>query len=85
MVQALAMLNDPFVEARAAALASDLEGDAPSASVEELWLRTLARRPSSAERERALEYVSSAPSGTPSPWVDLAHTLFNTKEFIFIE
>ena len=83
--QALAMLNDPFVEARAAALASDLEGDAPSASVEELWLRTLARRPSSAEQERALEYVSSAPPGTPSPWVDLAHTLFNTKEFIFIE
>ncbi len=83
--QALAMLNDPFVEARAVALAEGVDRSAPAAAVEALWLQTLARRPSPKELEQATAYVSDAPSGDLDPWVDLAHTLFNTKEFLFLE
>ncbi len=83
--QALAMLNDPFVEARAVALAEGVDRSAPAAAVEALWLQTLARRPSPQELEQATAYVSGAPSGDLDPWVDLAHTLFNTKEFLFLE
>lgn len=83
--QALAMLNDPFVEARAVALAEAVERDAPEVAIQELWMRTLARSPSPREMEVALAHVASAAEGDLSPWVDVTHTLFNTKEFLFLE
>jgi hypothetical protein len=83
--QALAMLNDPFVEARAVALANDVDRDAGTAALEELWLRTLARRPSAAELEQVAAHLSGASAEDLDPWVDIAHTLFNTKEFLFLE
>ena len=83
--QALAMLNDPFVEARAVALARDVDRDAATAAVEELWLRTLARRPSPRELEQVTAHLAGSSAEDLDPWVDIAHTLFNTKEFLFLE
>ena len=83
--QALAMLNDPFVEERAVAMAGSVDRAEPGAALEQLWLRALGRRPSGDELALALAHVDGAPADDLEPWVDVAHTLFNTKDFLFLE
>ena len=69
----------------AVALARDVDRDAATAAVEELWLRTLARRPSPRELEQVTAHLAGSSAEDLDPWVDIAHTLFNTKEFLFLE
>jgi hypothetical protein len=88
--QALALWNDPFVEGRAEALAASLDRADRGAAIEDLWLRTLGRAPRADERELADAHlsetaVSAGEPGDLAPWVDLAHSLFNAKEFLFLE
>jgi hypothetical protein len=82
--QGLALLNDPFVLQQAERFAQHALA-APKESDEErvvgMYLRALARPPSAAERQRALALVQHG--GTES-WRDLAHGLFNLKEFIYL-
>lgn len=79
--QALAMLNDPFVLAMARNWARDL----PEGTVEErlrgMFLKALLRPPSEEELAR---YKSLAATLGPDPWPTLAHTLFNSKEFLYL-
>ena len=48
-----------------------------------MYLRALGRPATRAECRRCLEFVEGQADG-PAAWVDLAHVLFNTKEFIFL-
>ncbi len=87
--QALIMMNDPFVIQQAELWAKRLPGDASGDQrIAAMYLRAFARPPLPAEREAALSFLAaSEPGKAPSAraWSDLAHALFNTKEFIFIQ
>ena len=95
--QALALLNDPFVNQQAVVWAERLlvDGcDTVAARIDGMFLAALGRRPASAEKQRfemlvnrlselhqvrAAELLSSA-----AVWRDVAHAMFNLKEFIYI-
>ena len=97
--QSLTLLNDPFVRELADHWAHRLAqdpalADAPT-RIRAMFLQALARPPTAAELERSQRFVawaatpdSPTPAGqsaaAPAPWADLAHALFNLKEFIFI-
>jgi hypothetical protein len=80
----LALLNDPFVVQQAELFARRaLATPRPAAAdrIADMYLLALGRPPSSAEAERALALVQS---GRAEDWRDLAHGLFNLKEFVFL-
>ena len=95
--QALALLNDPFVNQQAVVWAERLlvDGcDTVAARIDGMFLAALGRRPASAEKQRfemlvnrlselhqvrAAELLSSV-----AVWRDVAHAMFNLKEFIYI-
>ena len=80
--QALTLLNDPFVIQQAGYWAERIrhtDGSNPQ-RIEQMFLEAFARTPSPAELERALSLVGSDDAG----WDDLALTLFNLKEFIYV-
>jgi hypothetical protein len=96
--QALALLNDPFVIAEASECADRLlatPGTSVDERIEELFRRALARMPTAVERERfagmAAELASlyrvprDRISDSREVWKDLAHAVFNMKEFIYIQ
>ncbi|MSU68646.1 MAG: hypothetical protein CK548_04955 [Opitutia bacterium] len=97
--QSLTLLNDPFVRELAEHWAQRLEHNPAlpdsAARITAMFLQALARPPTAAEIERSQRFVewaaaqdSPTPSGksaaAPGPWADLAHAVFNLKEFIFI-
>ena len=62
-----------------------------------MYLTAFGRPPAAEEAERAAAYVewsrresgratveSAGAAGFASPWADLAHALFNAKEFIYL-
>ena len=96
--QALTLLNDPFVVAEAEECAKRLltmPADSVDTRVGQLFEIALGRRPNPVEYERfrglAAELASmqkvpreEVPNSLPV-WKDLAHTIFNMKEFIYIQ
>ena len=95
--QALTLLNDPFVHGQADLWAARLVArpDASaSARVDHLFRVALGRPPDRRERdafERAVVGLAAAhrvPAGgvleSQAVWKDVAHTMFNLKEFIYI-
>ncbi len=95
--QSLALLNSPFVIGQAAEWGRRLaEGEAASVDgrIAHMFVKALARPPAEAERARIADYLTAvaAERGVdPSlllydaaVWQDVAHSLFNLKEFIFI-
>ena len=95
--QSLALLNSPFVIGQAAEWGRRLaEGEATSVDgrVAHMFAKALARPPSEVERARVADYLSAvaAERGVDrslllydaAVWQDVAHSLFNLKEFIFI-
>ena len=94
--QSLTLLNDPFVRELATHWAQRLArdpdlADAPT-RIRAMFLQALARPPTAPELDRSLRFLAWAAAPDPSnptpaapaPWADLAHALFNLKEFIFI-
>jgi hypothetical protein len=95
--QALALLNDPFVLQQAAVWADRLIAS-PTASIptriEQMFRTALGRPPTPAELEAFTEEVGglAALHGIPPDrvlasaevWKDVAHTLFNLTEFVYI-
>jgi hypothetical protein len=81
--QGLALLNDPFVVQQAELFARRALAAQPTAAerVAHMYLLALGRPPSSAETEQALALVQA---GRAEDWRDLAHGLFNLKEFVFL-
>lgn len=87
--QALAMMNNPFVLGQARHWADALlaDGSASGADrVRTMYLTALSRLPADAELAAAIEFVdaTAAESDQEQAWTELAHVLFNVKEFIFI-
>ncbi len=95
--QALALLNDPFVLQQADVWAARLVSR-PDASVgarvEHLFRAALGRPPRPDERQRferavaRLADLHGVPPGdvpkSPAVWKDVAHAMFNLKEFVYI-
>jgi Protein of unknown function (DUF1553) len=93
--QALILLNDPFVDEQAVrwarrALAVDLP---PAERIGRLYEAAIGRPPESAELEAALEFLHLQAQELNRPdawqseervWADLAHVLWNSKEFLFV-
>ena len=95
--QSLALLNSPLVIGQAAEWGRRLaEGEAASVDgrIAHMFVKALARPPSAAERTRVTDYLNAvaAERGVDASlllydaavWQDVAHSLFNLKEFIFI-
>lgn len=80
--QSLALFNDPFVQHQANLFAQrvqDVEGDAPR--IARMVQLAFSRPPTAAETDRALAFLHEAGDDR---WRDLAHALFNMKEFIYL-
>jgi hypothetical protein len=90
--QALILLNDPFVHEQANIWARRVLERWPTTPerIQGMYLQAFGRPPTDRESEccstfirRQVELRGLDPKDA-GPWVDLAHTLFNVKEFIFV-
>lgn len=87
--QALILMNDPFVHQQAEVWAKEILAEPlPAAErIAAMYEAALARPPSAAELKDCLDFLQrqgpQAPEGL-GPWTDLAHVIFNTKEFIYL-
>ncbi|RMG36155.1 MAG: DUF1553 domain-containing protein [Planctomycetota bacterium] len=95
--QALILLNDPFVVQQAELWGQRVAalGSLPLADrIDRMYLRAFARRPTADERAAAEEFLREQAArfglsdaqlaADPRPWKELAHVLFNAKEFWFL-
>ena len=91
--QALSMLNNPFVIQQAELWAKRVLAD-PSQSdgerIRTMYTSAFSRTPTEMEVKTATNFLreQQAEYGKPDAtkaWADLAHALFNTKEFILVE
>lgn len=81
--QALAMMNDPFVMQQAKVWAARVTSgteESFSARLDSMFVAGLGRRPT----EREVERYRSLAAKLDDPWVGIAHTIFNSKEFLYI-
>lgn len=96
--QALALLNDPFVQEQADVWAARLivnASDSVESRIESMFMSGLGRTPTSEERQRFTQAVMQFADLEHVPpadvlknqlvWKDIAHAVFNLKEFIFIQ
>jgi len=97
-LQSLTLLNDPFVTSQAGHWADALLAQ-ESPSIEErltqMFLHAFSRAPASAELDRwstAVQQLGELHNITPGEeltslvvWKDIAHTMFNMKEFIYVK
>ncbi len=86
--QALTLLNDPFILDQARLWAGRLleeSGASAEDRVDRMYLTAFARLPTPAERAAALAFLGEpGRRGDRGAWADLAHVLFNVKEFLFV-
>jgi len=90
--QALIMLNDPFMHQQTELWGKKLAArpGTQAERVEVMYLEAFCRPCSNAEREACLAFLEQqaqlhkAAADNPAPWIDLAHTLVNVKEFIYL-
>ncbi len=96
--QSLTLLNSPFVIGQAAEWGKHLaagEGNSVESRIEHMFFKALGRLPSVDERERTAGYLNSLFQEHETPehqiladarvWKDLAHAIFNLKQFIYIQ
>ena len=96
--QALALLNDPFVIAMANYWSKRVSVDesvSPEARVQRMFATAFARPPTSGETDRLLKLVSRSAQirrveaanlmKCEPLWQDVAHAMFNLKEFIYVQ
>lgn len=86
--QALTMMNNPLVLEQADLWAKKTlaePGLTPRQRLDRMYVAALGRPPSEPEATDALTFVEElARANDPRAWADLAHVLFNLKEFIFV-
>jgi hypothetical protein len=90
--QALILMNDPLVHHQAHLWAKRVLAQPGSARerIAGMYLSAFSRPPTAAESEACLEFLReqaglhAGRQDDPAVWADLAHALFNVKEFIFI-
>ena len=95
--QALTLMNDPFVTEQAQVWARRLlaeTGLSTEARIGQMYREAFAREPTAEEQAVAIEFLAAQAERhgadfatdptNAAAWADLAHALFNTKEFIFV-
>ena len=95
--QSLALLNSPYVIGQAREWGRRLAEGAPTTvetRVDHMFVKALGRVASARERARVMEHLSASAVKRgvsrklllydADAWQDVAHSLFNVKEFIFI-
>lgn len=83
--QSLIMLNSPFVVQQSELLATELASiEDVDARLDRLFMLAIARTPTDDERAGAISFLDEQ-GEDHAAWTDLAHVVFNMKEFIFIE
>lgn len=89
--QSLVLMNDPFVVAQATVWAKALPSSVPAAErLRRMYLSAFSREPLPDETSEALLFLTeqanalSTSTDDPKVWADLAHVLFNAKEFIHL-
>jgi hypothetical protein len=95
--QALMLMNDPFVLDQAKRWADQvlsLKDLSPSQRIDAMYVQTFARPATADEHQRIAAFLDRHADDLQIPqadratdkrlWTDLAHALFNTKEFIFL-
>jgi cytochrome c553 len=82
--QSLTMLNSPLVLAQAELWGQRLArmGGPASDTVKGMFLSALGRPPAPLELDRSLGYLGE--DADASDWSDLAHAIFNLKEFLYV-
>jgi hypothetical protein len=90
--QALALMNNPFLVEQAEVWARQALAEHADARsrVQAMYLAAFGRPSTALEVQNALEFIEEQsrqyPASEPQrAWADLAHVLFNVKEFIFVE
>jgi cytochrome c553 len=81
--QSLALLNDPFVRQQAQHWATK-QTQPTELRLQQMYLAAFSRMPTESESERARHFIASSGEPNAVAWTELAHALFNTKEFIFL-
>ncbi len=89
--QALTLMNDPFILAQAQVWAKRTRAEHPEAdpapAIHAMYLEAFGRPPTVAESTAASAFLNEAKadgSHEPQVWSDLAHVLFNVKEFVIL-
>ncbi|KAA3606660.1 MAG: DUF1553 domain-containing protein [Planctomycetota bacterium] len=85
--QSLAMMNSSFVTEQARLWAQRLLLNPEESTQERLhrmYWQAFGRSPRELEITLALEFLHQNPGEPLDAWADLAHVLFNTKEFLFL-
>jgi hypothetical protein len=96
--QALILMNDPFVKQQAERWAQRMLREVPDSAAERvrrMYVLAYGRGPDESELIASLEFLQSQATmlGVPGDrwqhdarvWADLAHVLWNVKEFIYID
>ena len=82
--QALTLMNDPFVVSESKRWAdSTAKIKDTKTRIKTMFLQASARRPSPEQMKTTLAWIESHPS-QKTAWEDFAHSVWNTKEFIFL-
>lgn len=82
--QALTLMNDPFVVSESKRWAdSTAKIKDTKTRIKTMFLQASARRPSPEQMKTTLAWIKSHPS-QKTAWEDFAHSVWNTKEFIFL-
>jgi hypothetical protein len=90
--QALILLNDPFVQEQAARWGDAVRAHpgTPAEKIAGMYLTAFGRPPTADESAACVEFLSEqgtrygVMANDPRVWADLAHTLFNAKDFIYL-
>jgi cytochrome c553 len=90
--QALILLNDPFVHEQAARWAQKARAGpgTPAEKIVAMYVVAFGRPPTAEESSACLEFLTEqgerygVSAEDPKAWADLAHTLFNAKDFIYL-
>ena len=84
--QALILMNDPFVHEQAGRWGKDLAKQPGTVAerVGGMYLAAFGRPPTADEAVACGEFVTGK-EADPKAWGELAHTLFNVKEFVFVK
>ncbi len=81
--QALTLMNNPLVLQQARLWAERTAGLGDRERIQAMYEVAYGREASTEELAQALEFLGQQ-GGTAQSWTDLAHVLFNVKEFIFV-
>lgn len=86
--QSLTLLNDPFVQECAKGwVSSPLPAGTDLMRIRTLFQQALGRAPTTGESAAATRYLADLRAGgatDQAAWVDLAHSMLNLKEFIYV-